>query len=264
MSKYYLVHGELHSDDELYHWKYIKRERIGGKWVYTYPWDNAARKLGQAIDKKFANKDGNRISRLADDARYKAKQKANKAEYEAKKLANKGERDMNRYKLGLDNGKLSLNKTIDPKNEARYLAKNVSAGAKFVAKTASNIALSELNKIGNGKADNKIQKAVNKGKKFIEKLPEKTATAAFAITKPRQYQFDKALSKSLENIEGYEKEQKYKEYVKNVEKRNAETAKKKEEHMKKLAEAKEKEKKEKEAQDRVDEMLRKRRHGIWY
>lgn len=259
MSKYYLVHGELHSDDELYHWKYIKRERIGGRWVYTYPdkggsfLSNVGSKLANALNKREASKPGNEISRKTDDAKYKAQKLANKAEYEAKKLANKGERDMNRYKLGLDNGKLSLNKTIDPKNEAKYLAKNVSAGAKFVAKTAANIALSELNKIGSGKADNKIKKAVNKGKKIVKNLPEEIGKIVYKDEIQAMNDLEKALNKVQ-----------YDQYVKNVEKRNAETAKKKEEHMKKLAEAKEKEKKEKEAQDRVDEMLRKRRHGIWY
>lgn len=38
MSKYVIIHGQLRelSDDELMHWKYIKRERKNGKWVYTY------------------------------------------------------------------------------------------------------------------------------------------------------------------------------------------------------------------------------------
>ena len=38
MSKYVLKHGiivEL-SDDQLMHWKYIKREKKNGKWVYYY------------------------------------------------------------------------------------------------------------------------------------------------------------------------------------------------------------------------------------
>lgn len=38
MSKYVIIHGQLRelSDDELMHWKYIKREKVNGKWVYTY------------------------------------------------------------------------------------------------------------------------------------------------------------------------------------------------------------------------------------
>ena len=42
------------SDDELYHWKYIKREKVNGKWVYTYPND----KLGikNFIDTKITGK----------------------------------------------------------------------------------------------------------------------------------------------------------------------------------------------------------------
>lgn len=36
MSDYIITNGELHSTDELMHWKYIKRERVNGKWRYYY------------------------------------------------------------------------------------------------------------------------------------------------------------------------------------------------------------------------------------
>lgn len=41
MSKYVIIHGQLHeiSDDELMHWKYLKREKVNGKWKYYYDWN---------------------------------------------------------------------------------------------------------------------------------------------------------------------------------------------------------------------------------
>ena len=38
MPKYVIIHGRLRevSDDELMHWKYIKREKKNGKWRYYY------------------------------------------------------------------------------------------------------------------------------------------------------------------------------------------------------------------------------------
>lgn len=40
MSNYIFANGTFHEvDDELMHYKYIKREKVKGKWVYTYPTD---------------------------------------------------------------------------------------------------------------------------------------------------------------------------------------------------------------------------------
>ena len=38
MSNYVIIHGRLHetSDDELIHWKYVKRVKKNGRWVYYY------------------------------------------------------------------------------------------------------------------------------------------------------------------------------------------------------------------------------------
>lgn len=38
----------LTSDGELYHWKYIKRERVNGKWRYTYPSSSKRNSIGSA------------------------------------------------------------------------------------------------------------------------------------------------------------------------------------------------------------------------
>lgn len=43
-------------DDELKHWKYLKREKKGGKWVYTYPDDKAKNKTADSETEKEADK----------------------------------------------------------------------------------------------------------------------------------------------------------------------------------------------------------------
>ena len=51
MSKYILIHGQFHElpDDALMHWKYIKREKINGKWKYYYSWDELKKDLKNAL-----------------------------------------------------------------------------------------------------------------------------------------------------------------------------------------------------------------------
>lgn len=48
MSNYILIHGQFHEipDDALMHWKYIKREKVNGKWKYFYD-------IGQNEKKKY-------------------------------------------------------------------------------------------------------------------------------------------------------------------------------------------------------------------
>ncbi len=75
MSKYVIIHGQLReiSDDELMHWKYIKREKKNGKWVYYY-------------DEKEANKELRPQQKLVAEA--KARESVAQLEYAAnKKLA---------------------------------------------------------------------------------------------------------------------------------------------------------------------------------
>ena len=56
MSKYVIIHGQFYevSDDELMHWKYIKREKKNGKWVYYY--DNDKLGIKNFIDTKITGK----------------------------------------------------------------------------------------------------------------------------------------------------------------------------------------------------------------
>lgn len=51
MSNYILIHGQFHEvpDDALMHWKYVKREKVGGKWKYYYSWDELKKDLKNAL-----------------------------------------------------------------------------------------------------------------------------------------------------------------------------------------------------------------------
>ena len=51
MSKYVIIHGQLReiSDDELMHWKYVKRVKKNGRWVYYY--DDQSGRYKESMDK---------------------------------------------------------------------------------------------------------------------------------------------------------------------------------------------------------------------
>lgn len=55
---YVIVHGQLYAvpnkSNELKHWKYVKREKINGRWVYTYD-DSEVKKAQAQKDTANAN-----------------------------------------------------------------------------------------------------------------------------------------------------------------------------------------------------------------
>lgn len=75
MADYIITNGQLHSTDELMHWKYIKRERVNGKWRYYYDKASAKAdfensKLGDALGyderKAFRDAGDNLVYRTSD------------------------------------------------------------------------------------------------------------------------------------------------------------------------------------------------------
>lgn len=52
MPKYIIKHGTFVeiSDDELMHWKYLKREKVNGKWKYWYDYESLKKDAKSAID----------------------------------------------------------------------------------------------------------------------------------------------------------------------------------------------------------------------
>jgi hypothetical protein len=58
LSDYILLpNGDTVRGDELYHWKYIKREKVNGKWRYTYEEPNSVIDSNRLFNKKYTTKD---------------------------------------------------------------------------------------------------------------------------------------------------------------------------------------------------------------
>jgi hypothetical protein len=58
MSKYILIHGQFHElpDNTLMHWKYIKREKVNGKWKYYYDLGETQKKNYEQAKKDYYSK----------------------------------------------------------------------------------------------------------------------------------------------------------------------------------------------------------------
>ena len=142
MSKYVLMHGtfvEL-SDEELMHWKYIKREKKNGKWVYYYHDDDvkkaeaaykkASLKRGSALDKydtivKNRPKDSSGDPSYAQFEKDYAK-KANTAMSDWAAAKQKYEKTVEKYNKSFGHTVASaLNKASDKLNKAKNWLKSL-------------------------------------------------------------------------------------------------------------------------------------------
>lgn len=70
MNEYVAIVRRTSNEDELQHFKYIKREKKNGKWVYTYTKDGD----GNAKVKDMARDAVNETSRAADRVKYTIKE----------------------------------------------------------------------------------------------------------------------------------------------------------------------------------------------
>ena len=134
----------LHSDpDELQHWKYIKREKVNGKWRYYYD-----------IGKNERLEAGNAMSKVRDAA--------NNAGFHKKRYDEvKSKIDSGEY-FDKDNGNDSI---LKPYRDDYLKALKDYANAKVNAKKAQEAyAKTPLSKIENAKAK------VDSGKKWLEDL----------------------------------------------------------------------------------------------
>lgn len=74
MSKYYMYNGRFYSEEELTHaFKYIKREKKNGKWVYTY---DLGRTEKEAYEKAQADYERSRDNYYEKSDRYYRKQES--------------------------------------------------------------------------------------------------------------------------------------------------------------------------------------------
>lgn len=147
MSKYVIIHGRLHeiTDEELMHFKYIKREKKNGRWVYYY-------------DEKSANADLSNQQNAVTAA--KANELAKKQEYDAAKAAADAK--------GLNDGRktfygdqiATLNKQVRAENKYKAAVKKTEKVVKNYEKM---------------KTGQNVEKAVSKGVIAITKLFSKKA-----------------------------------------------------------------------------------------
>lgn len=89
MSKYMIIHGQLHeiSDDELMHWKYIKRTKKNGRWVYYYD-ESEKYRAKESLDKASALKTRAGLNKA------NAETKLHVADYNLKNHINNPDRDV--------------------------------------------------------------------------------------------------------------------------------------------------------------------------
>lgn len=130
------------STDELEHGhKYLKKEKVNGKWRYYYDTDQL-----KADVKKAASE----VSRTADNARYDV-------EYEALKLSNK-------KKL------YDVDKSYKGNSNLVRKAKRITAVTPNTIKAGRNRVLRALNNTGNGRLDNKLREKSKKAQKWLKDL----------------------------------------------------------------------------------------------
>ena len=135
MSKYVIIHGQLRevSDDELMHWKYIKRVKKNGRWVYYY-------------DEKAANQKLYAQQQVVADA--KANESAAKQKYDAAKQAADAK--------GLNDGRQTF-------TGMQMAIKNEQARTSTRYNSAKKKTEAAVKKYSQMKVSKGIEKAVSKG-----------------------------------------------------------------------------------------------------
>lgn len=148
-----------HSDDELYHWKYISKKRVNGKWRYKY--DDDSKGGGKGEDKPlWAVEDGKTYYKNDGSSEY-GKYTSGNDTLEIKK-SNK--LFSNKRVIQVSSGNFSRTTTI---KEIGKLERSVNKAKNWVR------SLFDRKITVNGKTTvqkGKISKTIDKGKKWIKKL----------------------------------------------------------------------------------------------
>lgn len=139
---------------DLTHWKYIKREKINGKWRYYYNDSELKTDDNKTTEPTVNNVNSLRISeKVVDQAQKYGKELAKDLQETSRKFDNvKYDKLDKKYKEDQDN------------------ATSLSAYAESSVKRGSNAAKKILNNIGNGTLDNRVDEMANKAKKKVNKL----------------------------------------------------------------------------------------------
>lgn len=134
--------------DELQHYKYTRKEKKNGKWVYYY---DKPSELNALTDKQ---------KQKLKDVANEAERKADNLLYDAHKKALDVEKKTKLYKIDKDNSKSKIEKT----------ARRASVITSNTVRRGATSVLRALNNVGKGKLDNRIRKSAAKGKEFFKSL----------------------------------------------------------------------------------------------
>ena len=154
MSKnnYILIHGQLVevSDDVLMHWKYIKREKKNGRWVYYYD-QKAADRADYEIEKRYQSAEKHTTKRQQQLKSAKKQLHKSGASLKSKVHYGNQAKVVNTYKRSVTN--LESAKAAQKKAYRKYKTRNIK---NFAAKTISK---------GTVKVANLFSKLIPKKKK---------------------------------------------------------------------------------------------------
>ena len=148
---YVIKNGRMHYvDDELYHFKYIKREWKGGRWVYTYDtsgteYDQAKRDVVDAFNKAGSSYKGHvDAQRNADNTYRRANEDGRVSDQEKLDIYNSVDQEQ-KARDRFDQDKAAYEKVVAEYENvsaktliARTTAKTVAAVANFITSVAIN------------------------------------------------------------------------------------------------------------------------------
>lgn len=128
-------------DDELMHWKYIKREKINGKWRYYYDIGQRAKSDYKEAERNYnrTSENWDRLSKITNKLGAKALANPNNESKSKARVASKASTDAyERYLKAVD--KLQETKTSymsSPLYKLEQMGDKISAGARAIAKLFS-------------------------------------------------------------------------------------------------------------------------------
>ena len=168
------------STSDLQHWKYIKRERVNGKWRYYYKdddYENARKKTGEAIEnRKQIDEEWTKSALLESDLRDQLK-KAEQQVKELEKLAAEQDKYKAPLKLAREKAEVFREKFMAQKEATDELGKPRidahmnEAEAKKEVHSAANKDLSKKSMSRKlVKSLNKASDAIDNAKQFVKSL----------------------------------------------------------------------------------------------
>lgn len=176
--KHSILDGEaftaMYGEGSLQHWKYIKRERKNGKWIYTYPDEKGARKGKQSDAVKKTTKTADELMAELREKHRVARKSAGTESWGAYEV----KRDLSDDKLIMSHAEENLRSMIEVLNEVNVddLPRDKRKEAKAIIEDADKI-LSEWKRLYPDSPVSKEiadrQKAVSENASTVDKIKDK-------------------------------------------------------------------------------------------